>query len=374
MKSNLEISALAPFLLEPLFVERIWGTADLRPWYNHVTSEGSGRYPIGEVWLTGGDCRVLTGPLTGQTLDEVFAEYPRKMLGASYEPGMADTTPSISQQSISPVLLKVLFAKEKLSVQVHPDDHMAQKYGELRGKTECWYALAAEPGAQVAAGLRPGVTLADVERGVTDGTLEEFLDLLPVAAGDMVYVDAGTVHAIWPGSVILETQQNSDVTYRLYDYGRPRELHVAKALEAIRLEAAAGKVSPVELADRTILVDREYFCVEKINVEGVRSGRSMIRLSPRSTVRPPDSQGSPAELAEENPSGLAYLFAAAGTGRVMAADDKEFEEVVLPTRGVIAVPAASPEWKIEDLGGLDLIRITPQKPAAATKQSTGRAA
>ena len=126
---------------------------------------------------------------------------------------------------------------------------MAQKYGQPREKTECWYALAAEPGAEVAAGLRPGVTLEQVERGVADGTLEGSLEeVLPVAAGDLVYVDAGTVHAIWPGSVLLETQQNCDITYRLSDYGRPRELHVAKALEAIRLPGLRrGRSLPVEL-------------------------------------------------------------------------------------------------------------------------------
>jgi mannose-6-phosphate isomerase len=247
--------------------------------------------------------------------------------------------------------LKVIFAQEKLSVQVHPDDKLAQKYGQPRGKTECWYALAAEPGAEVAAGLRPGVTLEQVEQGVADGTLEQSLEILPVAAGDLVYVDAGTVHAIWPGSVLLETQQNCDITYRLYDYGRPRELHVAKALEAIRLETAAGKIAPIKLADRTVLVDREYFCVEKIAVEGSRSGASMIDAD---------------EFTGEGDSGLAYLFAAAGSGRITALDSTGFEAVDLPSRGLVAVPASSPTWQIEDLGSLELIRITPRFPSLAT--------
>ena len=99
----------------------------------------------------------------------------------------------------SPLLMKVIFAREKLSVQVHPDDRLAQKYGQPRGKTECWYALAAEAGAQVAAGLKAGVTMDEVKTGIEAGTLEKSLRMLPVSAGDMVYVDAGTVHAIWPG-------------------------------------------------------------------------------------------------------------------------------------------------------------------------------
>jgi mannose-6-phosphate isomerase len=323
MNSKPEVAMLTPFQLEPRFVERIWGTPDLRPWYNFVAAGEAGHNPVGEVWLTGDECKVLTGSLAGQTLGEVFAGHASAMMGSRAANRM---------QGQSPLLLKVIFAQEKLSVQVHPDDKLAQKYGQPRGKTECWYALAAEPGAEVAA----------------EGTLEESLEVLPVAAGEMVYVDAGTVHAIWPGSVLLETQQNCDITYRLYDYGRPRELHVAKALEAIRLKTDAGKIAPVERADRTVLVDREYFCVEKIAVEGDRSGASMVRAE---------------EFTGEGDSGLAYLFAAAGSGRISALNPAGFEPIPLPSRGVVAVPAVSPEWRIEDRGGLDLIRITPRFPA-----------
>ena len=329
-------NGLTPFRLEPKFVERIWGTPDLRPWYEFVADGAPGHNPMGEVWLTGDECRVETGALTGKTLGAVFAEHDVAMLGASAAARM---------QGQSPLLLKVIFAREKLSVQVHPDDRLAQKYDQPRGKTECWYALAAEPGAEVAAGLKPGVTLEEVERGVADGTLERSLEILPIAAGDMVFVDAGTVHAIWPGSVLLETQQNCDITYRLYDYGRPRELHVAKALEAIRLETAAGKVAPIKAADRMILVRSNYFCVEKVTIDGVRTGSSIGGLQ----------AGEP---------GLQYLFAGAGAGRVAAADGAAFEAVDLPARGIVAVPASSPEWQIEDSGGLELIRITPSWPAA----------
>jgi mannose-6-phosphate isomerase len=341
MNSKSGIAILEPFRLDPLFVERIWGTRDLRPWYDFAVGTEPGLSPIGEVWLTGDSCKVSTGSQAGKTLGQVFAEQSRAMLGP-------DAPESI--QGASPLLMKVIFAQEKLSVQVHPDDRLAQKYGQPRGKTECWYALAAEPGAEVAAGLKPGTTLEQVERGVADGTLEKSLEVLPVAAGDMVYVDAGTVHAIWPGSVLLETQQNCDLTYRLYDYGRPRELHVAKALEAIRLETAAGKIAPVELADRIVLVDRKYFSVERIVVNGVRTGASMNGTH---------------ELREGGGNGLAYLFAAGGSGRVTALDADGFEAVELPNRGMMAVPATSPAWQIEDLGDLELIRITPHFPAVA---------
>jgi mannose-6-phosphate isomerase len=347
MDSKYDDAALAPFRLEPRFVERIWGTSDLRPWYDFALNKDS--TPIGEVWLTGDECNVVTGPLMGSVLGEVFAKHSEAMLG----PGVPE-----SAQGASPLLMKVIFAKEKLSVQVHPDDRLAQKYGQPRGKTECWYALAAEPGAEVAAGLKPGVTLEDVEREVSDGTLESSLEVLPVAAGDMVFVDAGTVHAIWPGSVLLETQQNCDITYRLFDYGRPRELHVAKALEAIRLMTDAGKESPVELEDRTILVDRDYFCVEKIRIEGARTGKSIEFMARKSSSSQPGGFG-----------GLQYLFAAAGAGRVAAIDGKSFESVELPSRGIVAVPASSPAWQIEDLGELELIRITPRWPECGVESA-----
>lgn len=329
--ASVEFGSLAPFRLEPLFVTRIWGTPDLRPWYDHVTKAGEGD-PIGEVWLTGDASKVVDGPLAGKTLAEVFAHHSEAVLGAEGAQMMSGQ---------SPLLLKVIFAQEKLSVQVHPDDRLAKKYGEPRGKTECWYALAAEPGAKVAAGLKPGVTLEQVEREVADGTLEQSLEVVPVVAGEMVFVDAGTVHAIWPGSVLLETQQNSDLTYRLFDYGRPRPLHVAKALEATRLETAAGIVPPVKLGDRTVLIDKNYFRVEKIDVAGSRPGSSMT-----------DS--------DEAEAGLAYLFAAAGSARITAEDGTAFPPVDLAERGIVAIPASSPSWKVEDKGGLELIRITPR--------------
>jgi mannose-6-phosphate isomerase len=321
-------AVLAPFRIAPKFVGRVWGSRDLRPWYD-CTTDGD---PIGEVWLTGDDCLVETGPHAGKTLSGIFAEDSELLLGAG--------APSPE----SPLLIKVIFAQEKLSVQVHPDDKLAQKYGQPRGKTECWYALAAQPGAQVACGIKPGVTVRQIEEGIHDGTLESRLNLLDVVAGDVVFVDAGTVHAIWPGSILMETQQNCDLTYRMYDYGRPRELHLEKSLEAMRLTTHAGKVPAKVLADRTILVDAEYFRVERIPVKGSRSSLTL------------PGEGEPAR-------GLSYLFAAAGAGKIAG---EGFAPVELPARGIVAIPAASPEFAIEDLGGLDLIRMTPNWPNIAT--------
>lgn len=317
-------SQLAPFRIDPKFDARVWGYQDLRPWFDVQ----AGDCPIGEAWLTGDMCLVATGPHKGKRLDEMFREAHGALLGANVD--VKD----------SPLLIKLIFANEKLSVQVHPDDKMAQKYGEPRGKTECWYALAAEPHAEVALGLKQGVTLGQVERGIQEGSLEESLNVVPVAQGDMIFVDAGTVHAIWPGAILLETQQNCDITYRMYDYGRPRELHIAKALEATCLTTHAGKVTPKTLADRTILIDTEYFRVERIPVN-IRRDSSSLRMK--------DSQAR----------GLAYLFVTAGAGRITG---DGFDPIDLPARTIAAVPASSPEFVIEDLGGLDLLRMTPNWP------------
>ncbi|HJX85135.1 MAG TPA: class I mannose-6-phosphate isomerase, partial [Candidatus Angelobacter sp.] len=116
--------------------------------------------------------------------------------------------------------------------------------GEPNGKTECWYILQAEPGAQVAVGLKPGVIKPEVERAIHENRMEELMRWINVHEGDLIYVDAGTVHAIGPGSVIVETQQNSDTTYRLYDYGRGRELHIKDGLAALKERTHAGKVKP----------------------------------------------------------------------------------------------------------------------------------
>ena len=329
---------LAPFRIAPLYDPRVWGYRDLRPWFDHVAegepgspATGLGRRGgerIGEVWLTGDECLVETGAHAGKKLSGLFREFHPALLGAG--------APSPD----SPLLIKVLFAREKLSVQVHPDDKMAQKYGDPRGKTECWYALAADTEAKVALGLRPGVTLDQVREGIHAGTLEDSLNLLPVAAGDMIFVDAGTVHSIFPGSILLETQQNCDLTYRMYDYGSPRELHIEKSLEATRLVTRAGKIPPRVLSDRTILIDVEYFRVERLPVAG---------------SRPSDTLPGEGEPARE----LSYLFAAAGAGRIAG---PAFDAVDLPARGMVAIPAASPAFAVEDLGGLDLIRISPRWP------------
>jgi mannose-6-phosphate isomerase len=231
---------VAPFSLRPWFSERVWGKSDLKPWFEETgTTE-----LVGEAWLTGPQCLVETGPFQGQTLASVGEK-----MGGEF-----------------PLLVKILFPADKLSVQVHPDDAQAKAMGETRGKTECWYVLEAEPGATVALGFKQGVGAKEVAASVEDGTMEMLLEHVPVSVGDMLFVDAGTVHAIGPGVVLLETQQTSDVTYRLYDYGRPRELHLEKGLQVIKPKTQAGKVVPRKMDGFTRLIEQKYFVVDRFDV------------------------------------------------------------------------------------------------------------
>jgi mannose-6-phosphate isomerase len=244
------MSELYPFLLIPNFDERPWGVRDLRPVYAKVVKE-----PIGESWLTWEDNRVANGPLAGRTLGELSKRFGRDLVGTAawYEDRF-------------PLLVKFLFTSAKLSVQVHPDDEQARKGGQPCGKTECWYALAAKPGAQVALGLKPGTALQDFEQAIANKRAEELLNWVDVHTGDMLYVAAGTVHTIGGGLVLVETQQTSDITYRLYDYGRPRELHIAEGLAATRLQTNAGKVVRHAGDAPGVLVRSPYFQVEKIKL------------------------------------------------------------------------------------------------------------
>jgi mannose-6-phosphate isomerase len=233
-------TSIAPFRLKPWFSERVWGKGDLRPWYE---STGTNEL-VGEAWLTGPASIVETGSFTGKTLAGMASH-----IGGEF-----------------PLLVKILFPNDKLSVQVHPDDAQAEAAGETRGKTECWYVLEAVPGATVALGLKAGVGASEITASVADGTLEDLLQQVPVSVGDMIFVDAGTVHAIGPGVVLLETQQTSDVTYRLYDYGRPRELHLEKGIPVIKAKTEAGKVEPRQMDGFTRLIEQKYFTVDRFDV------------------------------------------------------------------------------------------------------------
>lgn len=252
---------LTPFRLKPWFSPRPWGRRSLEPWYS--AEEVGTSEAVGEAWLTGPQSVIETGPLAGQTLAAVASSHTAPLLGPSHEAVAA--TP---QPAEFPLLVKLLFPADKLSVQVHPDDAQAQAMGQPRGKTECWYVLEAEPGAKIALGLQPGATADAVRAAIAAGTMEELMRWAPVAKGDMFFVDAGTVHAIGPGMVLLETQQTCDTTFRMYDYGRPRELHVEQALRVMKTSTAAGKIAPRRMRagdsyEITRLIEQRYFIVDR---------------------------------------------------------------------------------------------------------------
>jgi len=261
-----------PFRIEPTFVPRIWGARSLAPLYPEKSNLQG---PIGEAWLTGVDCKVASGPFAGKTLGETWREMPPEWRGTRFtEPGAF------------PILIKFIFPKEKLSIQVHPDDAYAAAHERAaggRGKTEMWYVVQAEPGAHVLVGTKPGVTKQMVVDAIADNTLENLLKKHPVYNQDAFFVPAGTAHAICPGVIICEVQEYSDLTYRLYDFGRkdakgnPRELHVEKALDVMKFgKKVGGKTPPLSIytAHRshsklkvgrnvTLLSACRYFSVER---------------------------------------------------------------------------------------------------------------
>ncbi|HEY1676589.1 MAG TPA: type I phosphomannose isomerase catalytic subunit [Candidatus Sulfotelmatobacter sp.] len=312
---------LYPLLMQPAFDPRPWGTFDLSPIYpNHKFSE-----KIGESWLSGDDCKVANGPLKGESLSKLSEQYQQELVGeAARDPKRF------------PLLLKFLFPEEKLSVQVHPDDAQAQRVGQPWGKTECWYVAHAKPGSQIGLGLKPGVTAAQLEEAIHQKRAEEVLNWINVYAGDMIYVAGGTVHTLGPGSVIVETQQQSDTTYRLYDYGRPRELHLKDGMAAVKENVKSGKVlrsAPKQNGKNrhAPLVGAPYFVVDMFEAK------------------------DPLELVTRDDSGkssVQILVAVEGCGVVEAPG---MEPVTLAKGDAVVVPASvekfgvRPQWAIEFL-------------------------
>lgn len=269
------MSDLYPLLMQPLFDPRPWGTMDLSPIYSKRFHE-----KIGESWLTGDHCKIQNGRLAGKSLAEVASQYKRELVGGA-----------AADESRFPLLAKFLFPHEKLSIQVHPDDADARAMGQPWGKTECWYVAHATPGAEIGLGLKPGTTRAQFEKSIHENRAEELLNWITVSAGDMIYVAGGTVHTLGPGAIIVETQQQSDTTFRLYDYGRPRELHLQQGLRVIKEQVASGKARPQAFSNsgrngnRVMpLVASPYFAVEKIELHGAQefdsgaSGKSSAQI------------------------------------------------------------------------------------------------
>ena len=224
------------------------------------------REPIGEVWLTGVDCKIASGPFSGKTLGEAWREMPLEWRGTRF-----------AEAGDFPLLIKFLFPNDKLSIQVHPDDDYAavhEKSAGGRGKTEMWHVLSAEPNASVLIGLTPKANREKFVTAIETQTLEEIFVHWRVQPGDTFFVPAGTPHTIGPGMVVCEIQEYSDLTYRVYDYGRvdargkPRELHIQKALDVIQFgRSIHGKVSRLPLpshgSQKVLLSACPYFATER---------------------------------------------------------------------------------------------------------------
>jgi mannose-6-phosphate isomerase len=168
-----------------------------------------------------------------------------------------------------PLLVKYIFTSEKLSVQVHPDDEQARARGLQRGKSECWYVLDAEEDARIGVGLAQPLSASDLRAAALDGSIEELIEWRRVAPGDFLFVPAGTIHAIGAGISLLEFQQNADATYRLYDYGRPRELHLEEAVEVVKQGYDwAEHFRPAGGPLDTILIDDPHFSLVRASSDG----------------------------------------------------------------------------------------------------------
>lgn len=296
-----------PLVLEPRFLEKPWGGRRIETVLGRALLPG---VRVGEAWEVhdrGGAASVVrNGPLAGRTLADL----------------RGDAGPF-------PLLVKVLDAAETLSVQVHPDAAAAARLG-AEPKTECWFVLHAEPGAKVWRGLKDGVTRAALEEALADGRVESCLHSFEVASGDTVYVPAGTVHTIGAGVLLAEVQQNSDTTYRLHDWGRPRELHVAEALESIHFgPRSPDKVPPQTIHDdgrveHRLLVRCPFFSAE-----------SIVAMGTFTLDAPPSASGIPAVLhvlsgeGELRPfrRGVAPVAFVPGTTMLLPPADEAFELV-----------------------------------------------
>jgi mannose-6-phosphate isomerase len=218
-----------PITFKPLYMERVWGGRELERVYHRSLPDPAS--PFGESWeivdREGEQSVVDQGPLAGTTLHELWTNRREEMFGSGYE-----------NHPRFPILIKVLDARDDLSIQVHPPAHLAAELGG-EPKTEMWYIADCEPDAKLYVGLRKGITKADFEKAIEDGSVEQCVHAITPRSGDSIFIASGRLHAIGAGFLIHEIQQNSDTTYRVFDWnrlgldGRPRQLHVGQSLASI---------------------------------------------------------------------------------------------------------------------------------------------
>lgn len=255
-----------PMFLKPVFQEKIWGGSRLRSVFGFDIPNDK----IGEDWAISahphGVSVVENGEYQGQKLDELWQNH-KELFGNPTEP-------------VFPLLIKILDAEDELSVQVHPDDAYGMKHeGEL-GKTECWYIIDAEPGAEIIYGHH-AKTREELAEMIQEGRWDDLLKKVPVKKGDFFYVPSGTIHAIGKGIMILETQQSSDTTYRVYDYdrkdanGNTRELHIQQSIDVTTVPAITPQLQMKEVrkgnSSIVTYLETEFFNVYEWDIKGITS-------------------------------------------------------------------------------------------------------
>ena len=327
---------MQPLKMQPVFKEKVWGGRHLR---DLVGKDVPPDQKTGESWELAdhphGTSRVAEGPLAGKSLREVLKKHGQAILGRKLAAaGWAERFG---------LLVKFIDASDRLSVQVHPDDaYVAEHVPGESGKTECWIVVHAEPDAWVVRGLKPGTTREAFAEAIEEGKVESLLRKRKVQEGDFVWIPAGTIHAIGPGVVLAEVQQNSDVTYRVYDWnrvgldGKPRRLHVAEAL-------ASANFSGEELAPgghgRT--ADETGLAIEHL-VDCHAFSLSRIRLDRR-------------PWAAETGETFAAVVVLAGTARLAAGDGG----VEIAKGDTVLVPADAGEYVFESAEALEVLVAAP---------------
>lgn len=313
-------STAYPYRLKPVIKPKIWGGHNLEQVLGKQVASGE---MIGETWEAWEGCVIENGAHAGQTLDRVIALDAAGVLGSAY-----------TRAQRFPLLFKFIDAQDDLSVQVHPDDAEAQEMEHYPyGKTESWYILHSEPGAHLILGWNHPVQTEQVARSIQENSLVDLLAAVPVQRGDVLFVPAGTVHAIGRGIVLAEIQENSDITYRLYDWGREakgRELHITQSLRVMdcnpipQSKIASLVVQSAEY-DRRWLVACRYFCSEVLDVR---------RRTPPLTLK----------------GKFQIVASIRGSGSVRYGPDMQ-ESVAVPQGQTLLLPANLESYAVEPVAG-----------------------
>jgi mannose-6-phosphate isomerase len=246
-----------PIKFKPIYKERIWGGTNLTAVFGRKISGDH----IGESWElsshSNGTSIVENGYLAGKNLNELITEYKEQLMGKKF-----------ANDKYFPLLIKILDANDNLSIQVHPDDEYAHRVEGEAGKTEAWYVIHAKENAHIIYGLKNNITKEDFNKAIENNKIDDAVKRVPVKAGDMIFVPAGMIHALLDGVMVYEVQQNSDTTYRVYDYdrvgddGKKRELHIEKALEVIDFTEQPSCIFTGNS------INCQYFSMEKLSIAG----------------------------------------------------------------------------------------------------------